>query len=86
MRSHLDFDIEEYNAVLQTDGTWLHSDGDVCWYDGLGGRHREDGPAVISPNGEVEWFLYDRQYIFDQWCIKLNKPDEDKMMLRLQYA
>ena len=84
--SYKDFDISLYGAVEQPDGSYLHNDGDVYWYNKVGQRHRKDGPAVISPNGDVEWWLNGNYYFVDDWLIELNKTDEEKMMLRLQYA
>ena len=84
--SNRDYHIKKYAAVEQSDGSYLHEDGDVCWYNRIGQLHREEGPAVISPNGDVEWWLNGNYYFVDDWLIKLNKSDECKMMLRLQYA
>ena len=83
--SYKDFDISLYGAVEQPDGSWLHNDGDIFWYNELGQRHRKDGPAVIKSDGEIYWYLNGDSYTFDEW-LKLNKTDEEKMMLRLQYA
>ena len=84
-KSYKDFDINLYGAVEQPDGSWLHNDGDIFWYNELGQRHRKDGPAVIKSDGEIYWYFNGREYKFDEW-LKLNKTDEEKMMLRLQYA
>jgi len=80
------YDIRMHEAELQSDGSYVHGDGEIYWYNELGDIHREDGPAVIALDGSVDWFLNDKRYSFDEWLIKLNKSDEDKMMLRLQYA
>ena len=48
-----DFDINLYGAVEQPDGSWLHNDGDIFWYNEDGQRHRKDGPAVIKSDGEI---------------------------------
>jgi hypothetical protein len=100
MRSKRYTAINLWEAVEQPDGSWLHEDGDITWFNEAGGYHREDGPAVIYAatsialaksvgrvgDGSPEWFLNDRLYSFDGWCIKLKKTDEQKMMLRLQYG
>ena len=83
-----DVHIEDYDAYECSDGSWLHNDGDVYWYNELGEVHREDGPAVIQLRSDIfdEWFLNDRQYSFYEWCKELNKTDGEKMLLRLQYG
>ena len=85
--SNRDYHIKKYAAVEQSDGSWLHDDGDVYWYNEEGYLHREDGPAVISSDGGVvEWWLNGNYYYVDDWLIELNKSDECKMMLRLCYG
>jgi hypothetical protein len=83
--SSRDDDIADYDAKEQSDGSWLHNDGDIFWYNEAGQIHREDGPSVIR-NGYIHWYLNGDNYTFAEWLIKLNKPDEDKMLLRLRYA
>jgi hypothetical protein len=78
------YDILEFGAILQSDGSYLHNDGDIFWYNEAGHIHREDGPAVIHDRGY--WYYLGVGYSFDDWCIKTNKTDEDKMLLRLQYG
>lgn len=35
-------------------GPIVRPDGSQCWYDDFGDHHRDDGPAVITPeNGEL---------------------------------
>ena len=72
-------------AVEQPDGSYLHNDGDIFWYNEVGQRHRKDGPAVIKSDGEIYWYFNGREYKFDDW-LKLNKTDEQKMLLRLRYV
>tara|TARA_B110000238_G_scaffold100411_1_gene109424 strand:- start:909 stop:1175 length:267 start_codon:yes stop_codon:yes gene_type:complete len=85
--SNRDYHIKKYAAIEQSDGSWLHDDGDVYWYNEVGYLHREDGPACIYFNGGgVEWWLNGNYYFVDDWLIELNKSDECKMMLRLQYG
>ena len=84
--------INDYDAVGQSDGSWLHDDGDVYWYNRMGEIHREDGPAIIrpyigyTPYTCVDWYLNDGEYTFDEWLKLSTISDEDKMMLRLQYG
>jgi hypothetical protein len=86
MRSRRDVDIEEFGAIEQSDGSYVHNDGDIVWYNEEGFYHREDGPAIIYLDGDIYWYLNGEWYSFDDWCIELNKSDEVKMMLRLRYA
>ncbi len=50
----------------------VYSDGTKEWYlnDEL---HREDGPAIEEPNGEVHWYLNNRRYSFEDYIEKLEK-------------
>jgi hypothetical protein len=86
MTNQREHDIELASAVEQPDGSYINEFDTVTWYNELGDLHREDGPAVVSHTGNIYWYLGDNDYSFDEWCKKLNKSDEDKMTLRLQYA
>jgi|TARA_R110000744_G_scaffold362620_1_gene470710 hypothetical protein len=85
-RSTRDFIIKHYDAIEQSDDSYVDRDGVITWFNELGQYHREDGPSLIYPTGEIDWFLNGVNYTFADWCNKLNKPDESKMLLRLQYA
>ena len=85
-KSNRDFDIDKFDAIEQSDGSYVDRYGVITWYNELGQYHREDGPAIIFADGEVEWFIHCVEYSFADWLIELNKTDEDKMMLRLQYV
>ena len=83
-------DILDLLAVQQSDGSYIDANNDITWYNDQEQMHREDGPAIIYPvtgcNAKgVEWWLNDTSYTFDEWCIALNKPDSEKMLLKLQY-
>jgi hypothetical protein len=79
--------IERYGAVEQSDGSYVDRFAATSWYNEEGSLHREEGPSCILTNGTVYWCLNGLTYpSFDAWCEKLNKTDEDKMMLRLQYG
>jgi hypothetical protein len=84
--SSRDYHIRECNAVEQSDGSYMNDLGSIIWFNTDGEYHNEDGPAFICSYGSMYWYVNNGVYIFDQWCIKLNKSDEDKMMLRLRYA
>ena len=79
--------INDYDAVEQSDGSWLHDDGEVYWYNRIGEIHRVDGPAILMPYTTcVEWYLNDEEYSLDEWIKLTPISDEDKMMLRLRYV
>jgi hypothetical protein len=84
-KSIRDQDIEVFGAIERSDGSYVHNDGDIFWYDEEGFNHREDGPAMIYANGKVAWYLNDIKYSFAEWCDNVNISDEVKMMLRLSY-
>ena len=49
--------------------------------------HREDGPAVIRPDGTKFWCLNGEIYSsFNDWIEELDKNDEEKMGLILYYG
>jgi hypothetical protein len=82
-----DYDIKYHEAVKQPDGSWLHDDGDVYWYNEAGQIHRDDGPASISITGRVRlWVIHGNAYDFDDWLKVTPITDEQRLLLRLQYA
>jgi hypothetical protein len=81
-----DYDIKYLAAEEQSDGSYIDRHGDIKWYNESGELHREDGPAIIIADGRQWWYLNNKVYLFDHWLIKLNKTDEDKMLLRLCYG
>tara|TARA_B110000503_G_scaffold135395_1_gene215938 strand:+ start:1937 stop:2203 length:267 start_codon:yes stop_codon:yes gene_type:complete len=85
-KSSRDRDIVDFAAVQQPDGSYFDRSGTISWYNEVGQLHKVDGPAIIYPDGcGVDWCLNDKHYLFNEWLIKLNKTDEEKMMLKLQY-
>jgi hypothetical protein len=79
--------IERYGAFEQSDGSYADEFGATIWFNDAGGLHKVDGPACIYDDGSVNWCLNGLTYqSFDAWCTELNMPDEDRMMLRLQYG
>jgi hypothetical protein len=86
-RDYRAYAIETFGAVEQPDGSWLHEGGNRVWYNDEGGYHREDGPAIIYANrDQFGWSLNSDYHTFESWCIKLNKSDEAKFLLKLQYV
>ena len=82
-----DEDIRLFGAVEQSDGSYVDKEGNMTWYNDAGEWHREDGPSIIYTNGNAYWYIHGISYdSFAEWLIELNKPDESKMLLRLQYA
>jgi hypothetical protein len=78
-------------AVERADGSVRLPKGLIVWYNELGEIHREDGPVAtldISSINRIKpyWGLNGKEYTFNEWCIKLNKTDKEKMLLRLQYG
>jgi hypothetical protein len=55
------------------------------YYDTKGFPHREDGPALIYPNGQAYWYLHGTLYTFNEYLKLTPIPDEQKLLLRLQY-
>jgi len=86
MRSTRDHAIKYFDAVEQSDGSYINRYGSIRWYNKEGETHREEGPAIICNDGRIFWYLNNIFYTFADWLIKLNKTDEDKMILVLQYA
>jgi hypothetical protein len=84
--SSRDQDIDFDYAIELADGSYINERGTIVWYNEYGEIDREDGPAVIYPDGEVEWCLNSEPYEFNKWCTLVSITDEVKMMLRLQYG
>jgi hypothetical protein len=88
--SNRDVAIVMSNAVEQADGSYINKYGRIAWYNDEGALHREDGPAIIhtgcGSRCRSHWWLYGINYSFNKWLIKVNKTDEEKMILRLQYG
>jgi hypothetical protein len=53
---------------------------------GSGSLHREDGPAIIHPDGRVCWIYEGNMLSFDKWCTRVDVSDEEKMWLILKYG
>jgi hypothetical protein len=93
MSSNRNFDMI-FGAVEQSDGSYVDSDGCITWYNEAGEYHNEDGPAIAFTSGSIRWYatgqfgwyLNGIYLSLSEWLIKSNKTDEEKMLLRLQYA
>jgi hypothetical protein len=84
-----DRDMRLFRAEEQSDGSYKTFSGNIRWYNAEGQLHREDGPAVLYSaynRDKINWWVKDVKYSFDEWCIEMNKTDEEKMLLRLQYG
>jgi hypothetical protein len=80
-----DVDITLYAAKLQPDGSYIDAAGGITWFNAIGERHSEDGPAIITYRGKASWYINGINYSFNEWCMRVNKSDEEAMLLRLQY-
>jgi len=91
-------DILEFGAHFQTQGSYINEfgritypcmkdeEGCVLWYNMDGEYHREDGPAIIYTD-DCEYYLNGKEfYDINEWLSALNKTDEEKMLLKLQYS
>ena len=84
--TNTNIDVHRYDAKLQSDGSYMFPDGVQRWYNEEGRRHREDGPAVIRTNGKLFFYLNGVYLPFKRWLLLTPKPDEQKLLLRLQYG
>jgi hypothetical protein len=56
------------------------------WYtDHNGSFHCDDGPAIIYPDGDMDWYWHGSQMSFKTWLTVTLITDEAKLLLRLQY-
>jgi hypothetical protein len=79
-------DIKYRAAIRQHNGSYIDKFGCTAWYNAAGEIHKEDGPALIYPDGRSYWFINGTVYSFKQWQRRSTLPDEQKLLLRLQYA
>jgi hypothetical protein len=79
-------DMYATDARLQPDGSYLDNEGDIIWYNKQGEWHNDDGPAIIKSDGQLWWYLNDKEYSFINWIKRTPVSDEQKLLLRLQYA
>ena len=47
--------------------------------------HRSDGPALIWNSGRLSWYYYGSRMSFYDWCMQLNKTEEEIVILKLKY-
>ena len=62
---------------------WRHCTDGI---NGTGVSHRDDGPAIIHPDGRVCWIYEGNMLSFDKWCTRVGVSDEQMMLLRLRYG
>jgi hypothetical protein len=93
--SSRDHNITHFGAILLPNGSYIDKYGCIHWYNNKGERHREDGPALICPKGNSSWnlnkgnsywYLYNKGHPFNRWLKLAPISDENKMILKLQYA
>ena len=92
--------VENYNGVLlhYKNGRVHREDGPAkIWPDGTmewwfnGEIHNEDGPSAIHEYIQTTplkytWHIHGVGYTFDDWCKKLDKTDEEIILLKLKYG
>ena len=78
-------DIHRYDPKVQLNGSYIFSDGAQRWYNSMGQCHREDGPAIILIDGHTSWCLDGTYYPFNRWLLLTTIPEEQKLLIRLQY-
>lgn len=65
--------IYEAYAASQESKCQTDQDGTKRWYNNQGSFHREDGPAVEYPDGQVYWCLNNHNYSIKSWAEKVLK-------------
>jgi hypothetical protein len=85
--------ISKYDAVLLPDGSYLNMNGSIHWFDEAGRFHNEQGPSIIHLSNlssmhllPVQWHLHGVRLSLKLWLLRSTISDEEKMLLRLQYA
>jgi len=78
--------IKDYGTVLQHNGSYLTDLSTKAWFNEEGQFHRVDGPAIVYADGRVYWYLNDNESSFKEWLKLTPITDEQKLILRLQYA
>lgn len=50
--------------------------------------HRVGGPAVINKDGTLEWWLFDIEFDFENYCkmLQLRASEEDIVVMKLKYG
>ena len=78
--------IDECYAFNMPDGHWIDRDGWEVWVKN-GCYYRTDGPAIIFPDGKMEWCLDRESYSLDEW-LELNNEitDSQKLLIKLKYG
>ena len=85
----LDINQAYHKAVIQPNGSYINKYGTINWFNNQGQYHRLDGPAIIYDDwngGEICWYINNTQYDFKEWLTLTPITDEQKLLLRLQYA
>ena len=84
--SSLDSHRHYYNAVRHEDDSYILDNGEILWYNRDGEIHREDGPAIVWPDGKFNYFLHDIQYSYVEWKLAINpnmsKADKVKLVMK----
>jgi hypothetical protein len=74
-----DYNIENYGAIWQTNGSFINDYGHVFWYNNEGELHNETGPAVILHDGMESWYINGLRYSFVNWCLETGQSGESHL-------
>jgi hypothetical protein len=83
--SSRDFAINQLHAIKHDNGSYIDYHDTQRWYNDIGELHRDDGPAVVYPDGGAYWYLYGGIHSLNTWLKLTSITDEQKLLLRLQY-
>ena len=50
-------DMDRFDAVEQSDGSYIDKNNEITWYNVHEQMHREDGPAIERSDGDKFWYL-----------------------------
>jgi len=81
----LDVIKKHYTHEQLPDGSLLVNGDLVCTFNDSGYLHSDIKPA-LHLGIKIGWWLDGTEFSFEEWCIKLNKTEEEMLLLRLQYG
>jgi len=89
---YIDGDFYHHSVNDEPASIWLIDDKSHEWYKD-GKRHRTTGPAIISDNGDIWWYVDDINITpkVQKWCIhnnigekSLSQSDIEVMLFEIQ--
>lgn len=75
-----------YPAHSWTIGSDAPDNYTLVWFGVYGQVHHQHGPAVIYPDGTADWYLYNVQYTFDDFCKKLHISKQLQVEWKMKYT